>query len=110
MLIYHITTAAAWEQAQAAGQYRAASLETEGFIHASTAEQVAATGNRFYHGLAGLVLLEIDTALVQPEVRFEPATVNGVVQQFPHIYGPLNASAVTRALAFAPDAQGNFHF
>ena len=57
MIIYHITSRTAWEAAQAAGEYSPDSLKTEGFIHASTGEQVADTANRFYHGQKGLVLL-----------------------------------------------------
>ena len=43
-IIYHIAEAADWEQAQRDGQYtmssRGRTLAEEGFIHASTAEQV----------------------------------------------------------------------
>ncbi|MBS1122830.1 MAG: hypothetical protein H6Q90_5058, partial [Deltaproteobacteria bacterium] len=35
--VFHITTRAAWAAAQHAGEYRAASLGAEGFIHLSTA-------------------------------------------------------------------------
>ena len=51
-LIYHIAEAADWEQAQRDGQYtmstRGRTLAEEGFIHASTASQVALVANAFY--------------------------------------------------------------
>ncbi len=110
MIIYHITSRQDWEDAQRAGQYQAPSLAHEGFIHASTGEQVGNTANRYYHGQAGLVLLVIDTEKVNAEVRFDPVMLNGVQTHFPHIYGPLNLDAVINVLDFAPDANGNFHF
>lgn len=110
MNIYHIIPRTTWEQALAAGEYRAASLATENFIHASTREQVADTGNRYYRGQPNLALLVIDTEKVQSEVRFEPVMLYGALTHFPHIYGPLNLDAVVEVLDFAPDEQGNFHF
>lgn len=102
--LLHICARTAWEAAQAAGEYSAASLMTEGFIHCSTPAQVAATANRFYHGQQGLVLLSIDPSRVIPEVRWEPA--DGSL--FPHIYGPLPLDAVVDVRDFAPRADGTF--
>jgi len=110
MLIYHILSRAAWQQAQADGQYSAASLASEGFIHASTREQVADTANRYYHGQPGLTLLVIDTERVQPEVRFDPVQLHGQQTHFPHIYGALNLDAVVGTLDFEPDPLGSFTF
>ncbi len=104
-LIYHITGAAAWREALESGQYRAESLETEGFIHCSTRGQVAATANLLFRGQTDLVLLEVDPAFLVSEVRYEPAA-NG--QLFPHIYGPIFVEAVKRVLPFAPAASGDF--
>ena len=39
-MIYHITSRSAWNQARARGMYRTESLDTEGFIHCSTPQQV----------------------------------------------------------------------
>ncbi len=50
--IYHIATAADWEQACRDGQYttstRGTTLAQQGFIHTSTAEQVATVANMIY--------------------------------------------------------------
>ena len=59
-LILHITTAPEWAAAQAAGEYRAPSLDTEGFIHCSTPAQVVHVGDWFYREVPDLVLLCID--------------------------------------------------
>ena len=68
-IIYHITTRSDWRTALTAGSYAAASLAAAGFIHCSTALQVVATANRLFKGRADLLLLCIDTAKVQAEIR-----------------------------------------
>jgi uncharacterized protein (DUF952 family) len=110
--IYHIATASDWAQAQAAGEYamstRGRTLAEQGFIHASTADQVAPVANMIYQGLPDLLVLVIDPDRVRPEIRFEPVT--GWDQPFPHIYGALNADAVVETLRLEPDADGRFFF
>lgn len=104
-LIYHITARETWENALRTGGYTADSLATEGFIHASTRQQVIGTANAYYAGQHGLVLLEIAAAKVQAEIRYELAPNGGL---FPHIYGALDPAAVTRVLPFEPGSEGTF--
>jgi uncharacterized protein (DUF952 family) len=100
--ILHITTPDAYVAAQAAGRLAAPSLETEGFIHCSTARQVVATADRIFRGSGDLLLLEIDPGRLDAPLRHERATDVG--DDFPHIYGPLNLDAVaaTHTLAEGP--------
>jgi uncharacterized protein (DUF952 family) len=105
-MIYHITTAADWEAAQAQGHYTVASLTSEGFIHCSKLEQVVATANRHYPGQRGLILLSIITDRVIAEIRAE--NLSGGSELFPHIYGPINLDAVNAVLPFEPGADGRF--
>lgn len=102
--LFHICDRADWREAQGSGEYRAASLDGEGFIHCSTAGQAAATADRFYRGRRGLVLLVIDPARVRPPVRYEAA--GGSL--FPHVYGPLNLDAVVDVRGFEPGEDGTF--
>ncbi len=51
--IYHITARTDWDAARQSGEYCADSLDDEGFIHASTQEQVLRTANRFIMGRTG---------------------------------------------------------
>jgi uncharacterized protein (DUF952 family) len=94
--ILHITTAQQWTAAQQAGEYRAASLQTEGFIHASYPQQVQKVAQRFYRDVADLVVLVINSTALQADVRDEPGRYAGdsVDELFPHIYGPINLDAV----------------
>jgi uncharacterized protein (DUF952 family) len=111
-LIYHITSEGDWEQARRDGTYqlstRGVTLAQEGFIHASTARQVPLVANAFYRGEAGLVVLVIDTDLVEPEIRCEQPP--GSAETFPHIYGPLSVAAVVGVRPLAADASGRFSF
>lgn len=104
-MIFHITSRSQWQQAQAAGVYRAESLETEGFMHCSRANQVVWVANQFYRGLPDLVLLQIDPAHLAAELRYDEIATG---EQFPHIYGALNLDAVVAAIALPPRIDGTF--
>ena len=111
--IYHIATTADWRRAQRDGEYVTSTtgrtLAEEGFIHASTAAQVADVANRYYRGVADdLVVLVIDLGRLRSPLRYEH--VPGAGEPFPHIYGPLNADAVLAARPFSPNPDGTFTF
>jgi len=110
--IYHIATRDDWERARRDGEYttstRGRTLAEEGFIHASTAGQVALVANAFYRGEPDLLLLVIDRAMVGPEIRYEQ--VPGQATPYPHIYGPLNLDAVLEVRPFGPGPDGQFSF
>jgi len=103
MTIFHITTQAQWQNALEQGFYLADSLETEGFIHASTAEQVPRVFNAFYADQSDLVLLAIALEKLESPVKWEaPVHPEGKradaiteTEKFPHIYGKINLNAVT---------------
>jgi uncharacterized protein (DUF952 family) len=98
MRIYHLATASDWDAARESGAYttstRGVTLEQEGYIHASRADQWEAVRARYYADVdEPLVLLEIDTDLLDvPWVEEPPAPE--VEETFPHIYGPLRPTAV----------------
>jgi uncharacterized protein (DUF952 family) len=95
--IFHIATLADWKQAEESGTYATStygvSLAEEGFIHASHQGQVRAVLDRFYGEVTEpLLVLEIDTDLLESPWREDD--VEG--ESYPHIYGPLNPTAVVR--------------
>ena len=111
--LYHIATAADWNQAQQDGEYRTStrgrSLSEEGFIHASTAAQVLPVANAVYlDEQQDLVLLVLDPSRIGAEIRREP--VPGWTDPFPHIYGALDVAAVVQAVVLERDATGNFRW
>jgi uncharacterized protein (DUF952 family) len=111
-LIYHIAYPADWSAALAAGEYltssRSRTLAEEGFIHASSAGQLAGVANAFYADEDDLIVLVVDEDRLRPEVVYEP--VPGMAEPYPHIYGPLNVDAVAGTRPLARDADGRFTF
>ncbi|MFZ9387201.1 MAG: DUF952 domain-containing protein [Chitinophagaceae bacterium] len=91
-VIYHVTTAAAWEEALKTGQYLHPSLKDEGFIHCSQEDQVAGVLERYFSGQKNLVKLVIETDKLTSKYIFDwsPSTQD----TYPHVYGPINADAV----------------
>ena len=115
MQILHIATAADWADAVAAGEYRVSTLgvtiEEEGFIHASTPEQVQPTASRFYADVTDpLVVLVMRTEALEDAgvpVRFEDA---GNGELFPHLYAALPVALVGEVRPASFDAAGTLAF
>ena len=103
--ILHITTAPEWAAALESGEYRAPSLETEGFIHCSTPAQVVHVGDWFYREVADLVLLCIDPAALTSEVMWE-ASADSFAGEFPHVYGPIAVAAVQEVVPWSRGENG----
>jgi uncharacterized protein (DUF952 family) len=104
-LILHITTRRAWAEAQRRGSYRTESFKHDGFIHFSTPVQVVAVANFLYRGRRDLVLLCVRPENLTAELRYEAL---GTPAPYPHLYGPLNLSAVAGVVDFPPRADGTF--
>ncbi|MGO8957202.1 MAG: DUF952 domain-containing protein [Streptosporangiaceae bacterium] len=108
--LFHITEAAAWQEAAAAGEYRLSTrgvtLEQQGFIHCSLRHQLTDVAELAYADADGddLVVLVIDIARVPSPVRYEAAEHGG--ECYPHIYGPLPVGAVIDVLNVSRDDAG----
>ena len=105
-MIYHMTPASAWQAVAGATVYVADSLTTEGFIHCTgELDLLVVVANRFYRAIPGdFVILCIEPTQLTAELRWEAA--DG--QLFPHLYGELNCTAVSRVIPFPRDAADNF--
>ncbi|HEX6220049.1 MAG TPA: DUF952 domain-containing protein [Acidimicrobiia bacterium] len=88
--IYHLAEPADW--AASIDEYRTASLAEEGFIHCSTADQLAGVARRNFLDHNDLILLTIDPEPLGDTLVYEDLYDLG--QDFPHIYAPLPTSAV----------------
>jgi uncharacterized protein (DUF952 family) len=106
--LLHITERAAWEAAAGSGEYRMSSrgitLEQEGFIHCSLRHQLRAVAEAVYGDADDLVVLVIDSGRLTSPVRYEAAS--GRAEQYPHVYGPVPASAVVEVIPVTRDAEG----
>lgn len=107
--LLHMTTSAAWAEVVPGGELRPDSLVEQGFVHLSTPEQVHLPANRLYAGRTDLVLLCLDPARLEPEVRWEPGVPTDPSSiLFPHLYGPLDSDSVIAVQPYLPDEDGTF--
>ncbi len=95
MLIYKILRAGEWQALERDGQTRGAPIDlADGFVHLSTAEQVAETARLHFAGQEGLMLLAVDTHRLGDDLRWEKSRGG---QDFPHLYNVLKMEAVVWA-------------
>lgn len=100
--LYHMASRSDWAQAEIDGLYRGSPDDLrDGFIHFSTAEQVAESAARHRAGQTDIVLIVVAEAAVQPW-RWEPARSGAL---FPHLYGNLPVKSVVgiHELPVGPD-------
>ena len=95
-IIYHVTTATDWKEAQQKGFYSHPSLAAEGFIHCSQEHQVAGVLQRYFAGKTGLLKLVIDTDKLTSKFVFDWSP--SIADTFPHVYGTINLDAVIEVL------------
>lgn len=90
--IYKICSSELWREAERAGLFAGAPLDlTDGFIHFSTAAQVAETAAKHFAGAAGQVLVAVDAGALGEALKWEPSRGGAL---FPHLYGSLAVAAV----------------
>jgi uncharacterized protein (DUF952 family) len=93
-LIYKICPEPLWRDAERAGVFTGAAIDlADGYIHFSTAAQVAETAARHFAGQRGLVLVAVDAEALGDALRYEPSRGGDL---FPHLYAPLSLDAVRR--------------
>ena len=91
-LIYKICPEELWRAAEAAGVFDGSPVDHEdGYIHFSTAAQVAETAARHFAGQRGLLLIAVDADRLGDLLRHEPSRGG---ELFPHLYGWLSLEAV----------------
>jgi uncharacterized protein (DUF952 family) len=103
--IYKICPASAWREAERQGVYRGSADDVrDGFIHFSTAAQVAETASKHYFGQTGLFLIAVDADALGEALRWEPSRND---ELFPHLYGELDLGAVTGVLEMRARSDGS---
>ena len=105
-LIFKICGTQEWQAAESAGIYRGSSVDArDGFIHFSTAEQLAETAQKHFGGRDDLVLVGVDPQALGEKLRFEPSRGGAL---FPHLYSSLPLAAV-RFVEVLPLAADGHH-
>jgi uncharacterized protein (DUF952 family) len=102
--IYKVAARDLVAAARAAGVFAGAPVDLkDGFIHFSTAAQLAETLRLHFAGQEGLVLLAVRTADIAAKLKWEPSRGG---ELFPHLYAALPMSAVVRSAPIAVAADG----
>lgn len=87
MLIYKIFRRPEWDAFRAAGTTEGAPIDlADGYIHISTAAQVAETAEKHFTTESDLVLVALDADKLGPALKWEPSRGGAL---FPHLYRPL---------------------
>jgi uncharacterized protein (DUF952 family) len=106
--LYKIVAVAHWRAAEHERIFRGSAADLrDGFIHFSTAAQVEETAAKHFTGQSDLLLLSVDAAQCGAVLKWE-ASRGGAL--FPHLYGELALSAVTKVepLPLSPDGRHIF--
>jgi uncharacterized protein (DUF952 family) len=104
-LIFKIVPRAEWEAGS--GDYHGSAHDkADGFLHFSTASQLAETLKRYYAGQDDLMLIAADPAALGPALKWEHSPSRG--EDFPHHYAALSCDAIKWARPLKRDAQGHF--
>lgn len=102
--IYKIATASAYAPARHSGHFAGMPIDAaDGYMHFSSAAQLAETLRLHFRGQSGLVILAVRTADLGDGLVWEPSRGG---ELFPHLYGdglPLHAVAAEYTLNVGED-------
>jgi uncharacterized protein (DUF952 family) len=100
---YKVLTAGQLASLERDGSFAGAPVDlADGYIHLSTADQLAGTIDKHFAGQDDLQLLAVDLEALGDAVRWEGSRGG---QLFPHVYAPLTLETVLAysPLAYEPD-------
>jgi uncharacterized protein (DUF952 family) len=102
--IYKVASRAAFEAALASGTFPRMPVDSaDGYIHFSTAAQLAETLRLHFAGQADLILIAVRTIDLRDGLRWAPSRGGDL---FPHHYGDLGLDALVESEAIAVAADG----
>jgi len=91
-IVYKVLSVAELRQMQRDGVFHGSPADiADGYIHLSCRSELAATVDKHFRGVDGLMLAAVDLSRLGDAVRWEPSRGG---QLFPHIYGLLPVEAV----------------
>jgi uncharacterized protein (DUF952 family) len=105
VLIFKVVPQAEWD-AIAEAYPGSAHDRADGFLHFSTAPQLAETLRRYYAGRDDLLLLAVSTEVLGDALKWEHSLSRN--EDFPHLFAPLPRSAVSWARPLTRGADGAF--
>lgn len=91
-IIYKIVPQSLWRDAEKSGTFDGAAIDLkDGYIHFSTAEQLAATAALHFAGQSDLLLIAVDGPRLGDALKYEPSRGGDL---FPHLYSTFAVDAV----------------
>jgi uncharacterized protein (DUF952 family) len=103
-MIYKLCSANEWREAEQTGVYGGSAVDSrDGFIHFSTAAQLAETARKHFSGQQDLVLVSIDEMKLGDALKWEPSRGGDL---FPHLYSNLPTTAATQVQAIVTGPDG----
>lgn len=104
-ITYHLAVVSEWNARKSDETYVPGAYDADGFIHCTNGLDLLTTiANMFYKDSPDeRTVLVLDVAKIESEVRYGDEE-----QTFPHIYGPLNTSAVIGELQVHRAEDGTF--
>lgn len=104
-ITYHLVPSSVWDTGKASEWYKPEAYDADGFIHCTNGiDQLVDVANMFYRpDRRDFRVLILDVSRISTDVRYDDDS-----QLFPHIYGPLNTSAVIGELAVTRAEDGSF--
>jgi uncharacterized protein (DUF952 family) len=106
--IYKICGRAEWHVAEQGGEFRGSTVDMrDGFIHFSSAAQVAETAAKHFARQTDLMLVAVDGDALGATLKWERSRNDDL---FPHLYGPLPLTAVRWARPLPDEVDGTRAF
>lgn len=105
---YKLVDRTEWNAALVAGAYAGSAVDlADGYIHMSTAAQLAETARRHYAGRDDLVLVEVALVPLGAALKWEASRGGDL---FPHLFAPLPATGDAPQRRLSVDADGVMRF
>ena len=96
--VYILAREPDWRAAQVLCYCHTAALESEGFIHAASHEQVPAVFARRFNDVSHVCLLKLDEAALIDFLRWDAHPKTG--ELYPHIYCAVPLASVERVIVW----------
>ncbi len=102
--VYKVCSSLDWNEATRAGAFLGSADDLrDGYIHLSTADQLAGTLQKHFRGRANQVLVTFEASALGPNLRWE-ASRGG--ELFPHLYDSLTPTLALAVTALQLGADG----
>jgi uncharacterized protein (DUF952 family) len=99
--VFHLATLVELAEAEERGSVAPASLASEGFVHCSTAAQLAGTIERYYADVEELAVLHLDPITLGDALVWEESRPGEI---YPHVYREISMDEVVEVIPWRRDA------